>query len=105
MTNHYKYFSHKECEFFPCHKESDGENFNCLFCFCPLYLVKDCGGAFAYTNRGIKIAPIAFFFPAKGKLWQDHGAAQRRNGNEMRELPECMDETMHSGFCCDAAAL
>ena len=22
-----------------------------------------------------------------------------------KEKPECMDETMHSGFCCDAAAL
>ena len=28
MTNHYKYFSHKECEFFPCHKESDGKDFD-----------------------------------------------------------------------------
>ena len=33
----YSYFSHKNCEYFPCHKGADPENFNCLFCYCPLY--------------------------------------------------------------------
>ena len=51
----YKFFSHKECEFFPCHKVSDEESFNCLFCYCPLYaLGKECGGHFTYTENGIK---------------------------------------------------
>ena len=32
----YSFFCHKECEFFPCHETKDPENFNCLFCYCPL---------------------------------------------------------------------
>lgn len=32
----------------------DAENFNCLFCYCPLYMLKgDCGGNFI-KNRDIK---------------------------------------------------
>ncbi len=51
----YSYFSHKECEYFPCHAGADPENFNCLFCYCPLYaLGKDCGGNFIITAKGRK---------------------------------------------------
>ena len=51
----YSYFSHKKCEFFPCHKGADPEDFNCLFCYCPLYaLGEKCGGNFRYTEKGIK---------------------------------------------------
>ena len=34
---HYAFFQNRACEFFPCHKGADAENFNCLFCYCPLY--------------------------------------------------------------------
>ena len=51
----YSYFSHKNCEYFPCHKGADPENFNCLFCYCPLYALGDkCGGNFRFTESGIK---------------------------------------------------
>lgn len=51
----YSFFCHKECEFFPCHKGVPEEDFNCLFCYCPLYLLgRDCGGNFRYTPGGIK---------------------------------------------------
>ena len=51
----YKFFSNTKCEYFPCHKTNDPENFNCLFCYCPLYALKDkCGGNFRYTEKGIK---------------------------------------------------
>ena len=51
----YKFFSNTKCEYFPCHKTTDPENFNCLFCYCPLYALKDkCGGNFRYTEKGIK---------------------------------------------------
>ena len=54
-TENYKFFHHRECEFFPCHKTEDEENFNCLFCYCPLYaLGENCGGSFKYTEDGIK---------------------------------------------------
>ncbi len=51
----YKFHAHKECEFFPCHETNDPDNFNCLFCYCPLYAMgRECGGNFAYTENGIK---------------------------------------------------
>ena len=54
MKNNYAYFKNTECEYFPCHK-TDGESFNCLFCYCPLYALGDkCGGNFVYTEDGIK---------------------------------------------------
>lgn len=52
---HYKFFQNKECEYFPCHKCENTENFSCLFCYCPLYALGDkCGGNFTYTEGGIK---------------------------------------------------
>ncbi|MDY4737280.1 cysteine-rich small domain-containing protein [Terrisporobacter sp.] len=55
MSQNYKFFNHKDCEYFPCHKTNDPDNFNCLFCYCPLYALKDkCGGNFRYTEKGIK---------------------------------------------------
>ena len=51
----YKGFQNKACEYYPCHKIEDEEAFNCLFCYCPLYLLKeDCGGTFTYLKSGIK---------------------------------------------------
>ena len=39
----------------PNHPTDDPENFNCLFCYCPLYaLGPDCGGNFSYTESGVK---------------------------------------------------
>lgn len=50
-----KYFANTQCPYYPCHKGADPGDFNCLFCFCPLYsLEEDCGGAFCYTKDGIK---------------------------------------------------
>ena len=51
----YSFFQHKECEFFPCHPTDHPEDFNCLFCYCPLYaLGEKCKGNFRYTENGIK---------------------------------------------------
>lgn len=52
---HYAFFQHRECEYFPCHEIKNTEEFNCLFCYCPLYtLGEKCGGNFSYTDKGIK---------------------------------------------------
>ena len=52
---HYKFFQNEKCEYFPCHKCGSTEDFNCLFCYCPLYALGDkCGGNFSYTEGGIK---------------------------------------------------
>ena len=51
----YRFFQHRACEFFPCHKGVEEEQFSCLFCYWPLYaLGKGCGGAFRYTEEGVK---------------------------------------------------
>jgi len=55
QNKHYNFFQNKECEYFPCHKGVKEEDFNCLFCYCPLYtLGKHCGGNCTYTESGIK---------------------------------------------------
>ena len=52
---HYAFFQNRDCEYFPCHQTQHPENFNCLFCYCPLYaLGENCGGNFKYTQDGIK---------------------------------------------------
>ena len=54
MAN-YEFFQNTQCEYFPCHKTNDPQNFSCLFCYCPLYaLSSQCGGNFTYTENGIK---------------------------------------------------
>lgn len=55
MAGNYAYFAHRECEYFPCHAGEDENNFNCLFCYCPLYaLGSACGGNFVYLTNGYK---------------------------------------------------
>ena len=55
MDRQYAFFQHTACEFFPCHAGADPENFNCLFCYCPLYaLGVKCGGDFTVLENGIK---------------------------------------------------
>ena len=51
----YSFFQHTACEYFPCHKTEYPEDFNCLFCYCPLYaLGRKCGGNFRYNEKGVK---------------------------------------------------
>ena len=46
----FDFFQNRACEYFPCHKGVADEDFNCLFCYCPLYLLGDeCGGNFDCT--------------------------------------------------------
>ncbi|MBR7074034.1 MAG: cysteine-rich small domain-containing protein [Oscillospiraceae bacterium] len=52
---HYQFFQNRECEYFPCHKGVEEADFNCLFCYCPLYtLGENCSGNFVYTETGVK---------------------------------------------------
>ena len=54
MKNGFSFFRNVECEYFPCHKVDNSDNFNCLFCYCPLYANEDCGGNFNLTENGVK---------------------------------------------------
>lgn len=49
----HKFFTNKDCEYYPCHNTN--KELNCLFCFCPLYaLGENCGGNPKYTEDGLK---------------------------------------------------
>ncbi len=50
---HSSYFVNRKCEYYPCHELSD-ERFSCMFCYCPLYDMEDCGGTYTYTEKGAK---------------------------------------------------
>lgn len=55
QVKHYQFFQNRACEYFPCHKGIAEEEFNCMFCYCPLYtLGKACGGNYVYKESGIK---------------------------------------------------
>lgn len=53
MECSYSFFQNKDCEFFPCHKTNDKSNFNCMFCYCPLYQC-NCNGQYTVLENGIK---------------------------------------------------
>jgi len=54
-TENFKFFQHRNCEFFPCHEVKNDAEFNCLFCYCPLYaLGENCGGNYKYLENGTK---------------------------------------------------
>lgn len=56
-SNSYRFFQNRDCKFFPCHEVQDEDDFNCLFCYCPLYLDDNCIGSPEYiiTGRGQRI--------------------------------------------------
>ena len=54
MKNSSRFFRNSDCEYFPCHKVADTENFNCLFCYCPLYHMKHCPGNHEFIPNGLK---------------------------------------------------
>lgn len=56
--NDFNHFQNYECRYFPCHGKEPGtgsvpiEDFNCLFCYCPLYPYEDCGGNYSLEDYG-----------------------------------------------------
>jgi len=53
--NSSRFFQNRDCAYFPCHQGVPEADFNCLFCYCPLYaLGKRCGGKAVYLENGVK---------------------------------------------------
>lgn len=50
MEHSYRFFENRDCKYFPCHKGV--EDFNCLFCYCPLYHLEHCPGSPVYMETG-----------------------------------------------------
>lgn len=66
--NNYKIFTNYDCEYFPCHKGIKDDEFNCLFCYCPLYFI-ECPGNPEYLDNGLKDCKNCII-PNKGeKAW------------------------------------
>lgn len=85
-TQHFSFFQNRECEFFPCHKGVPEADFNCLFCYCPLYaLGKRCGGAFTCTDQGCKDCS-ACTFPHRR---ENYSAVIARYGEIMEVIRLC----------------
>ena len=55
MIQHHKYFQNKKCPYWMCHTGIKEENFNCLFCYCPL-IAYECPGPYEvfYDKNGLK---------------------------------------------------
>ena len=51
MKESYRFYQNKACEYFPCHPVDDPDSFNCLFCYCPLYLQEKCLGCGKCTRE------------------------------------------------------
>ncbi len=50
-----KFFQNRDCKYFPCHEGVDADQFNCMFCYCPLYYKgAECGGKYKLSDSGIK---------------------------------------------------
>lgn len=78
----YKFFCNKDCEFFPCHKVENTEDFNCLFCYCPLYtLGKECGGNPVFLENGVKDCTYCTF-PHKKQNYEKVVELLKKRGSQ-----------------------
>ena len=76
-----RFFQTRDCEHFPCHEGIAEEDFNCLFCYCPLYMLgKQCGGRFFYTEKGVKSCKNCTFPHHKENFGQITGRFQEIRG-------------------------
>lgn len=50
QTEFFKVFTNTKCEFFPCHKGVKEEEFNCMFCYCPLQYLECKGNYTVFTG-------------------------------------------------------
>lgn len=71
MKESYRFYQNKACEYFPCHPVDDPDSFNCLFCYCPLYLQEKwpCSPEWILSGKGQK----------NQGLQQLHGSSQTGN--------------------------
>lgn len=82
-----RFMSNRECEYFPCHETDNEDDFNCLFCYCPLYVLGDkCGGDFRYTEEGIKDCSGCML--PHGRNACDHIEARLHEVTEMARIKE-----------------
>lgn len=89
--NSYRFFQNRECEFFPCHEVQDEDDFNCLFCYCPLYLDENCIGSPEYivTRRGQRIKDCSSCLVVHRPEMYDKVIAHLRRQDEILRVDLC----------------
>ena len=106
----YAFFQNRACERFPCHDGVAEEEFNCLFCYCPLYaLGEQCGGNFHYTEKGNKSC-IDCNFPHRRENYDKilarypEIAALTKRGGFVRSGQKLLRRGITTGTCAALAA-
>lgn len=56
MEHSHRFFENKDCKYYPCHKGV--EEFNCLFCYCPMYTKEKCPGSPKYSQKEDRIIKV-----------------------------------------------
>ncbi|HAL02525.1 MAG TPA: metal-binding protein [Lachnospiraceae bacterium] len=56
MDNSHRFFQNNDCKYFPCHKGLT--DFNCLFCYCPMYNRTDCPGNPTFVEKNGKTIKV-----------------------------------------------
>ena len=89
MINSHQFFRNINCKYFPCHRECNPEQFNCLFCYCPLYDLGDqCGGNFDYTDDTNRVKNCAnCTFPHDPANYEKINAKLKGMNDAARTLP------------------
>ena len=107
----YSFFQNRACAKFPCHKGVAAADFNCLFCYCPLYTLGDrCGGNFRYTETGKKSC-VDCDFPHRREnydaILSRYGelAELARQGRYVRSGQRLLRRGYTTGTCAALAAL
>lgn len=87
-SNSYRFFQNRECKFFPCHEVQDEDDFNCLFCYCPLYLDDNCIGSPEYiiTGRGQRIKDCSSCLVVHSPEMYDKVIAHLRRQDEILRM-------------------
>ena len=88
----FSFVQNLKCEYFPRHKTSKPEDFNCLFCYCPLYALGDkCGGNFRYSEKGVKVCTDCIFPHIRanyGKVVERYPELKRLAAENRSKAPE-----------------
>ncbi|MCL4476132.1 MAG: PAS domain-containing protein [Nitrospirae bacterium] len=117
-----RFYCNYDCKYFPCH-ETDSENFNCIFCYCPMYYLHSCLGSPQYlTGSGSVIKDCSRCdFPHRPENYEtiieylitskkNRGPEQESCGHSHTFVEESVDAvliTSHDGSIidCNRAAL
>ena len=106
----YAFFQNRDCEKFPCHGGVAEKEFNCLFCYCPLYaLGEQCGGNYHYTEKGSKSC-IDCAFPHRRENYDKilarypEIAALAKRGGYIRSGQKLLRRGITTGTCAALAA-